>query len=99
MFFDFFEARLNDVPFYLLSCKGTLDCLDREHSILVPFPHDPSRIMDIKQFRFHKERLVDPLFFAIPESWNGLFATPSVERLIRQRGLRGFVFSDAEQDE
>jgi hypothetical protein len=95
-YFKFFQAWLNGASYFFLKSKRTLDCLDRDESHLVPFPSNPSRIMEIKRYRFHKNRIDDPLLFSIPEIPE-LFATPTVEAIMREEGLRGFQFVNAEQ--
>lgn len=94
--FDLLEAWVNDIPFCFLRKKRVLDCLDHDHSVLVPFPSEPDTIMRIDRYCFHKERIPDPAVFPIPEmKWN-LFATDSIKREIEARGLKGLYFSDAE---
>src|SRR5262249_7441761 len=85
-YFKFFQARLNGESFFFLKRKRVLDCLDPERSILVPFRCDPTGIKEIKRYRFHMDRIADPLVFTIPETPE-LFATQSIDSLIRGEGL------------
>jgi hypothetical protein len=94
--FEFLEAWINDLPFYFLRKIGSLDCLDRANSVLVPYPHDPSRVMDIERYRFVKEMIRDPIVFIIPEEKGWLLATDSVKAAVESAGLKGFYFTDAE---
>src|SRR5207253_5764098 len=94
--FEFLSASVNELPFCFLRRIGSLDCLDRAGSILVPYPHDPNRIMDIKQYCFRKKLVPDPAIFVIPEDKGGLFATDSAKTDIEKSGLKGFYFSEPE---
>lgn len=95
--FEFFEATVNDLPYYFLRQIGTLDCLDREHSELVPFPHDPSRVMRIKRYRFHKQEIADPIVFVVPETSTEIFTTQGIKDALEEAKLRGIVFVNAEE--
>jgi hypothetical protein len=94
--FKFFQVWLNGASFFLLKRRKRLDVLDRDHSVLVPFPSDPRNIMEVVTFRFRKNDIVDPLLFSIPET-SHLFATQTVARAVEKAGLRGFEVLDAEQ--
>ena len=97
-YFQFFQAWLNRASFFFLKRRLALDCLDRERSIFVPFGSGPHAIKLIKRFCFRKECIPDPLLFSIPDTPD-LFATQTIERIIREEGLRGFRLVDAEQTE
>ncbi len=94
--FEFLEAWINELPFYLLRRIGSIDCLDRTNSVVVNYPHDPGRIMKIKQFRFFKDGISDPMVFVIPEKKGGLLATDSIKQVVEEAKLKGFYFSDTE---
>lgn len=94
-YFELCRATLNRSPYFILKAKKPLDCLNHEESILVPFPHDTTRVMDIEKFRFFKEKIKDPSLFTIPEGpW--LFATQTIDARIRQWHLRGFRLIDTD---
>jgi hypothetical protein len=96
--FDFpLRAFVNSMPFYFMRQVGSLDCLDSEHSELVPFPHDPQRIMRVRRYRFFKERVPDPQVFAIAETSTEILATQSIKSMIEAAKLNGFRFVDSEQ--
>jgi hypothetical protein len=94
--FETLRVSINGAPYYVLRTKDTLDCLDRNRSIIKVFPHDPGRIMQVDRFRFRKELVPDPIMFVIPEGPFHLFASDGVERAIRAGNLRGFELMDAE---
>lgn len=92
-----FETAINGVPYYMLRPNGhTLDCLNREESIVDPSPDDPDRILEAKRLRFFREQLTDPLIFMIPQYANSLLATESIRRLVEDANLNGFEFIDCE---
>jgi len=92
-YFKFFPAWLNAEPYFMLKSIKRLDCLDRERSLLVPFPSSPQKFMEIKKYSFRKECISDPLVFSIPER-SVLLATESIEQMVRRENLRGFQFID-----
>lgn len=93
-YFMFLEAKINGAPYFTPFRRTPLDCLDREHSILVPFEHAPSRIKRIDKYCFRSELIEDPLIFCIPESRGAVLATQSVRQKIEEAGLRGFCFQE-----
>ena len=94
--FEFLEAWVNELPFFLLRRIGSVDCLDRSNSKVVTYPHDPDRVMKIKQFRFFREGIADPMVFVIPENKGGLLATGSIKQIVEEAGLKGLYFSETE---
>ena len=92
-YFKFFQAWLNGASFFFPKRIHTLDCLDRQRSILVPFRTDPTHVKEIKRYRFRMESIIDPVLFSIPEV-PSMFASQTIERLVRERELRGFGFVD-----
>jgi hypothetical protein len=94
--FDLMEAYINESQYFFLRVIGSIDCLDREHSILEVFPHDPNQIMWIERYAFHKSVIPDPRLFALAEFDSLVFGTDSIEQLIRTNKLRGFRLVDAE---
>jgi len=90
-YFEFLDATINSIPYFLIKEFNTLKCLDREHSILIPFKSDPNNVMQIKKYVFYKELIKDPLIFSIPES-SDIYATQSVAQIIRESSLQGFHF-------
>ena len=97
--FDVLPARISGSPYFFPRTKAALDCLDHERSSLDWFDDERTRVMRIRRFRFHKDRIEDPLVFNIPEDEFSLFATQSVRAAIRRAGLNGFRVLDVEQVE
>jgi len=87
--FHLLPAFLNDSSYFILMPRDKLDCFDRTSANVVVFPSNPSRIMQIKRHAFHLNQIADPLIFCIPDIRGRLFATDSVERAVRQSGLKG----------
>ncbi|MEZ5941665.1 MAG: hypothetical protein R3C18_09750 [Planctomycetaceae bacterium] len=95
-YFQFFPSTISDRTFYFLQNISSLDCLDRDRSDIVFFPHDASRVMRIKSYRFRAGCIADPLVFVIPETTTELFATQGVKRIIERHNLDGFKFLAAD---
>ena len=89
--YDLLSASLNGTKYYFLKCREVLPCLDLSRSTTVRFGCDPTRIKAIEKYAFVKAIITDPLIFSIPEL-PALFATPGVERRVRDTELRGFCF-------
>jgi hypothetical protein len=94
--FEFLDAQINGLPFYFLRKKNCLSCLDRQNSLIVPFPGQPSSVMRIDRYRFFKDQVPDPAIFCIPEIRWHLFATDSIRRIIHSSNLKGFYLTDVE---
>jgi hypothetical protein len=60
--------------------------------VVVPFPSNPQRIMDVKEYKFKMDLIPDPICFCIPELPD-LFATQSVKAAVELCGLRGMRFT------
>lgn len=97
--FDFLDAYINDLPYFFLRVIGSVDCLDRDRSAYTVFPHDPTRIMWIERYAFHKTSLIDPCLFVIADINSLIFGTEGLKKLIEANNLHGFRFVDAEADE
>lgn len=95
-FEPYLPAFVNGLKYYFLRQIGTLDCLDRKHSELIPFPHDPQRVMEIEHYRFIKAKIPDPIVFVIPEV-TGILASQSIKKMVEGAKLYGLVFLDAEK--
>lgn len=88
--FELLAARLEGHPYYCLRCVKRVDCLDREGSkILFDDDHE---VIEVEEYAFEKDRLADPLVFAIPELFLRLFCTESVPLIVGKAGLRGIDF-------
>jgi hypothetical protein len=96
-FAPYLQVFVNELPYYFLRPIGFLDCLDRAHSDIVSFPHDPHRVMRIKRYRFFMDKIRDPMVFVIPETLTEIFATQSIKTMIEDAKLPGLIFLDAEQ--
>ena len=99
--FVFLEATLNDIPYFVPFQKSPLDCLDREHSVLVPFPSNPVRVMRIEKHAFHAHLINDPLVFCHTDYRPDFLATQSIPGIVEDARLRGFAFKllwDADVD-
>jgi hypothetical protein len=97
--FDLMDAKLDGEPHYFLRPNSVLDCLDRDRSELVFFPHDPSRVMKIRRYSFRDvPRLHHALVFRIPESLGRLFATEPILRRIEDHHLRGLQMIQINSD-
>jgi hypothetical protein len=89
--FDLLPASINGEDYRFLRCKETLQCFDRENSVVIPFPSDPDGIMDVTQYRFKMELIPDPICFSIPEFYE-LFATQSVKLAAENAHVKGIDF-------
>lgn len=87
--FQRLPVRLNGRDYYTLCCKSRIDCLDKNASQIAYFD-DSDEVMEIHKFVFHKEILVDPIIFAIPQLRFELFCSEAVAQAIKDAGLRGF---------
>ncbi len=93
-YFMLLPASINDAPYFMLKSIDSLDCLDRERSDLVYFnDNDPGRVMRVRKYVFHLNRIPDPLIFAIPEFPKRAFCTQTVRRIVTESGLKGFDFT------
>ena len=89
--FDLFPAFINGAKYHFLKAGRMLACFDRAESEIVPYQHDPSRIMQVTKYAFHKPLIEEHTLFCIPEVIE-LFATESVCRAVEATGLKGFRF-------
>lgn len=96
--FALLPASINGSPYYFLRVKGSIDCLDKKKSEIVPFRSDPKAIQWIEKYVFRKKQLVDPSLFVIPEGIWHLLATDGVRGLIEAHKLKGFRLRDAETE-
>ena len=94
--FSFYELRLNKVEYYLFKPTIPLHCLDLGTSELVYYSHDPSRIREVKKFRFKADSFPNPVVFWIPECWSKILCTASVRDLVMRECLRGLKFVGVE---
>lgn len=94
--FDFLPALINEQPYCLLRQVGSMDVLDREHTVGKMFPHDPTRFMRITRFAFRKPEISDPCIFVVPDTGYRIFGTDSIEGVIRSNNFRGFRLVDSE---
>lgn len=89
-------CTLEGERYYSLHIKERLDCLDIKHSNIVYwddlYDDESHDIMDIKRYTFYKDRIADPLIFAIPEDPVGVFTTESIPEIVERAGLKGFRF-------
>jgi hypothetical protein len=92
-----FKTLINNSPFYILRLDNELglDCLDTKNAAVEVYP-DSGRIMYVKRYAFHKDRIEDPSVFFVPEK-RDLLCTESVRQAVLDAGLKGFSFRDAEQ--
>jgi hypothetical protein len=86
--FVLLPAQLNRVTYYFLRNCEVVDCFDRQKAVYETFPHDPSRIMRIRQFAFVDNPVPEDACFCIPET-RALLLTGPVANRIRDAGLRG----------
>jgi hypothetical protein len=89
--FNRLRATINGKGYSFLRCNETLPCFDHKRSIVVPFPSNPERIMDVTRYRFKMEIIPDPICFLIPERYH-LFATQSVKLAAENCCLSGLDF-------
>ena len=83
---------MNGEPYWFLRRKASIDCLNERES-LVDRLEDYGDIMRVLRYRFFRERLSDPMIFAIDQSRWDVYCTKGVETIIRDHRLRGFAFA------
>lgn len=95
-FEPYLTAFVNQRKYYFVRQFGSFDCLDLEHSDVIPFPHDSQRIMRVVRFCFFKEKIPDPFVFVVPETSTDVLATQSIKDIVEHSHLNGLAFIDAE---
>jgi hypothetical protein len=85
-------ARLEGLFYFCLRCESRINCLDKEASEIIYYEIDPTEVMLITKYVFHRELLTDPSIFAIPESLFSLYCTDAIPEIVRNAGLKGFEF-------
>jgi hypothetical protein len=87
--FTLMPARLNGFDYFFLRCERMTDCLDRQRSRYITFPHDQSRIMQIDHWALHDEPLAGKIkCFCIPE-FPILLVTEKLASRIADSDLKG----------
>jgi len=94
--FALVDAFVNDTPYFLLKPIGTIDCLDRDKSVFIPYPERPWTNLGVEQYVFRKEIIPDPCLFKIPDHRGFMFGTDGIPEVIRANKLRGFRAIDVE---
>jgi hypothetical protein len=92
---EFLPALVNDMDYAFLIVRRTIDCLDRDRSILVPFRSDPNSIKTITKYVFKKNLVPKRAIFKIPQR-NLIFVTDTIKDEFQKSGLVGFKFIDWE---
>lgn len=93
---ELLQITVNDKPYFFLKPTNRLPCLDRERSIVVPFPSDPKSVMKIKKYVFDKSRIHDPVVFFIPEV-PYLFCTETIIQRSKAACLRWICFDPVDR--
>ena len=90
--FSVLPARLENHSYFCLHCRSRIDCLDKTSSEIVYYDESREEVMTIERYVFHKQSLMDPTVFAIPEAVFDLFCTETTPEIVSKAGLTGFRF-------